>query len=308
MKKVRLFEQFINEAVQFGKKGIKAKAQEKVAIAQMAYDKWGDSYLKTLDAMKKLAKDGKLPSYKEHINVQGGDEQDEYQIFIGRNAALLAFQIEKVIKKYKKYEVEKSSTPAAGGWSGTMRSTVGGEIQGRSNFSNGSNRYLIAVTCGKGIDGTVRDKMFQEIYELMFVYDEFNGSDGGVSFHYDSGSNYDTIGLRNSSYQLTDKTAKSIVGIMNESVLNESKLKISDIKYSMELAFDETYNVKALKKISKKGKDIQLNMSSYMSPDTLETYNIIGKFNEIMGTNFQIVPGSFQKGSVTSILLAESAS
>ena len=215
MKHVQLFEQYITEAVSFNKKGIKDKAKEKVEIAQAAVDKWGDSYLKTLDAMKKLAKDGKLPSYKEHISVQGGDAQDEYQIFIGRNAALLAFAIEKVIKKYKKHEVEQSSTPAAGGWSGTMRSTVGGEIQGRSNFSNGSNSYIIAVTCGSGIDRNIKDKMFQEIYELMFLFDEFNGSDGGVSFKYDSGSNYDTIGLTNSSYQLSDKTAKSVVGIMN---------------------------------------------------------------------------------------------
>jgi hypothetical protein len=122
---VPMFEQFITEAASFGKKGIKAKAQEKVAIAQVAYDKWGDSYLKTLDAMKKLAKDGKLPSYKEHIRVQGGGEQDNYEIFQGNNAQKLAFAIEKVIKKYKKHEVEKSSAAAAGGWSGSMRSTIG---------------------------------------------------------------------------------------------------------------------------------------------------------------------------------------
>lgn len=36
---VPMFEQFVNEAVSFGKKGIKAKAEEKIAIAQMAYDK-----------------------------------------------------------------------------------------------------------------------------------------------------------------------------------------------------------------------------------------------------------------------------
>jgi|TARA_R110002124_G_scaffold89442_1_gene228598 hypothetical protein len=212
---VPMFEQFVNEAVSFGKKGIKAKAQEKVAIAQMAYDKWGDNYLKVLDAMKKLAKDGKLPSYKEHISVQGGEQQDDYAIFQGRSATQLAFAIEKVIKKYKKNEVEKSSTGAAGGWSGTMQSTVGGQIEGRANFNNGSTSYLIAVTAGKGINGSVRDKMFQEVYELMFLYDEFNGSDGGVSFSFDSGSNYDTIGLKNSSYSFSNSTADSIKGILN---------------------------------------------------------------------------------------------
>lgn len=212
---VPMFEQFINEAVSFGKKGIKAKAQEKVAIAQTAYDKWGDSYLKTLDAMKKLAKDGKLPSYKEHINVQGSGEQDDYEIFKGRNATQLAFEISKIIKKYKKNEVEQSSVGAAGGWSGSMQSTVGGQIEGRANFNNGKNSYLIAVTAGKGISGSVRDKMFQELYELMFLFDEFNGSDGGVAIKFDSGTNYDTIGLKNSSYSFSNSTADSIRGILN---------------------------------------------------------------------------------------------
>ena len=217
MKKfIPMFEQFVNEAVSFGKKGIKAKAKEKVEIAQSAYDKWGNSYLKVLDAMKKLAKDGKLPSYKEHISVQGGDKQDDYQIFQGSSATQLAVAIEKVIKKYKKNEVEKSSTGAAGGTSGTMRSTVGGQIEGRANFSNGSTSYLIAVTAGSGIKGPVRDKMFQEIYELMFLYDEFNGSDGGVSFNFDSGTNYDTVGLKNANYQFSNSTADSIKGILNK--------------------------------------------------------------------------------------------
>jgi hypothetical protein len=218
MKKVRLFEQFatINEALAFGKKGIKAKAKEKVELAQIAYDKWGDSYLKTLDAMKSLAKTGKLPSYKEHLNVQGGKEQDSYDIFIGRNAALLAFQIEKVVKKYKEYEVDKSSAPAAGGYSGTMRSTIGGEIEGRANFNPGGRRnYVIAVTCGSGINGTIKDKMFQELYELMFIFDEYNSSDGGIMFNVESGSNYSTIGLTCSGYQLSPKTANSVIGIIN---------------------------------------------------------------------------------------------
>ena len=49
----------------------------------------------------------------------------------------------------------------------------------------------------------------------MFLYDEFNGSDGGVSFSFDSGSNYDTIGLKNSSYSFSNSTADSIKGILN---------------------------------------------------------------------------------------------
>ena len=97
--------------------------------------------------------------------VQGDEKQDSYDIFQGRNAVQLAEKISKVIKKYKKNEVEQSSTGAAAGWSGTMRSTVGGTIEGRANFNPGGRRtYLIAVTCGSGIDSKIKDKMFQEIY------------------------------------------------------------------------------------------------------------------------------------------------
>ena len=215
MKHTQLFEQFLNESVSFDKKGIKAKLEDKVRIAKIAVDKWGGSYENVLAKAEASAKSGKLPSYKEHLNVQGDSEQDSYDIFQGRNAVQLAEKISKVIKKYKKYEVEQSSTPAAAGWSGTMRSTVGGEIQGRANFSNGSNSYLIAVTCGSGIDSSVKDKMFQEIYELMFVLDQYNSSDGGVMFKLDTGTNYDTIGLKNSSYSFNRGTADQLKNIMN---------------------------------------------------------------------------------------------
>jgi len=216
MKHTQLFEQFLNESVSFDKKGIKAKLEDKVRIAKIAVDKWGGSYENVLAKAEASAKSGKLPSYKEHLNVQGDSEQDNYDIFQGRNAVQLAEKISKVIKKYKKYEVEQSSTPAAAGWSGTMRSTVGGEIQGRANFSNGSNSYLIAVTCGSGIDSSVKDKMFQEIYELMFVLDQYNSSDGGVMFKLDTGTNYDTIGLKNSSYSFNSGTADKLKNIMSK--------------------------------------------------------------------------------------------
>ena len=196
MKRIKLFESFINESVSFDKKGIKAKLEDKVRIAKIAVEKWGGNYEKVLAKVEAAAKSGKLPNYKEHLNVQGDEEQDEYDVFLGRNAVQLAEKISKVIKKYKKHEVEQSSIPAAGGWSGTMRSTVGGEIEGRSNFSNGNTSFLIAVTCGSGIDRKIKDKMFQEIYELMFVLDQYNSSDGGVQFIHSTGTNYDTIGLR----------------------------------------------------------------------------------------------------------------
>ena len=215
MKKVELYSTFINEAVSFGKKGIKAKLEDKVRIAKIAVEKWGTSYDKTLKETEAAAKSGKLPSYKEPLMVQGDEAQDQYDIFQGGNANQLAEKIAKVIKKYKKYEVAQSSTGAAAGWSGTMKSTVGGEIQGRANFNPGGRRdYLIAVTCGSGIDSKIKDKMFQELYELFFVLDQYNSSDGGVMFDYSSGTNYSTIGLTNSSYSFGN--GNKLMQIMNK--------------------------------------------------------------------------------------------
>lgn len=214
MKKVKLFEQFVNESISFDKKGIKAKLADKVKIAKIAVEKWGSSYERILKQVESAAKSGKLPSYKEPLMVQGDVTQDNYDIFQGRNSVQLAEKISKVIKKYKKYEVAQSSVGAAGGWSGTMRSTVGGEIEGRANFNPGGRRsFLIAVTCGSGIDSKIKDKMFQEIYELMFVLDQYNSSDGGIMFDYSSGSNYDTIGLTCSQYQFSNSS--QLIDIMN---------------------------------------------------------------------------------------------
>ena len=216
MKNVKLFEEFVNESISFDKKGIKAKLEDKVRIAKIAVEKWGGSYEKVLATAEASLKSGKLPSYKEPLMVQGDDKQDNYDIFQGRNAVQLAEKISKVIKKYKKYEVEQSSTGAAAGWSGTARSTVGGAIEGRSNFNPGGRyeSFLIAVTCGSGIDRKIKEKMFQEIYELMFVFDQYNSSDGGVMYAHSTGTNYDTIGLTNSSYQFGN--APSLRDIMNK--------------------------------------------------------------------------------------------
>ena len=188
-------EAFVNEKVSFGKAAIKAKLQDKLEIAQKAIDKWGDSYQGVYDRVEKAAKTGKIDADKIFY-VQGDEPKDSYEIFNGSSAAQLASEIHKILKKYKKYEVEGSSRPAMAGWSGTMRSTVGGKIEGHANFNNGNNTYLIAVTVGGGVDRSIRDQIFQEVYELMFVFDEYNSSDGGVSIGRDSGTNYHTLGIK----------------------------------------------------------------------------------------------------------------
>ena len=215
MKHVKLFESFINESVSFDKKGIKAKLEDKVRIAKIAVEKWGGLYDDVLARAEAAAKSGKLPNYKEHIYVQGDEVQDSYDVFQGRNAVQLAEKISKVIKKYKKYEVEQSSTGAAAGWSGTARATVSGDIKGHANFNSGSTSFLIAVTCGGGIDRSIKDKMFQEIYELIFVLDQYNSSDGGVQFNISEGTNYNTIGLQCSKYSFNSGMASKLENIMN---------------------------------------------------------------------------------------------
>jgi hypothetical protein len=191
----KLFETFIGEGVTFGKKGIKSKLEDKLEIAQQAIDKWGDSYQGEYDRVAKAAKTGKI-DVNNIFYIQGSEPQNDYEIFNGISASQLASEIHKVLKKYKKYEVEGSSIPAMAGWSGTMKSTVGGGIDGHVNFNNGKNTYLIAVTVGGGVDRSIREKIFQEVYELMFIFDEYNQVDGGVSIHKDSGTNYHTLGIR----------------------------------------------------------------------------------------------------------------
>ena len=188
-------ESVVNEKVSFGKAAIKAKLQDKLEIAQKAIDKWGDSYQGVYDRVEKAAKTGKI-DVNNIFYVQGAEPQNDYEIFNGTSASQLASEIHKILKKYKKYEVEGSSRPAMAGWSGTMRSTVGGGIDGHINFSNGKNTYLVAVTVGGGVDRSIREKIFQEVYELMFVFDEYNSSDGGVSIDMDSGTNYHTLGIK----------------------------------------------------------------------------------------------------------------
>lgn len=246
MKRVQLFEQFIEsdyltESVKFGKKAIKAKLQDKLELAKKAIEKWGDMYEPSLKKVEAALKSGKI-DVNNIFHVQGGEPQSSYDIFKGNNAMQLASEIAKVLKKYKKDEVEQSSIPAMAGWSGNMRSTVGGKIEGHANFSNGSSNYLIAVTVGGGVDRSVREKIFQEVYELLFIFDEYNGSDGGVSISMDSGTNYHTLGLKNSSYSFNNAVASKIKSTINESFIKE------DIN---EAKVDKKYFDKVVKVLSK---------------------------------------------------------
>ena len=220
MKLYESFNEFINEGIQFGKKGIAAKIKASLEYAEEqmeAGEVWYDKIVAKLEKMK--------PSnirYDKHMGDfarQYSPKRDDYDLFNPNYAKSLAKEIAKVVAKYKSKEVEQSSTPAAAGWSGTMRSTVSGDIRPRVNFNNGSTSYIIGVTIGSGIDERTQDKIMQELYLLFFVFEEWNSNDGGIAFDYDHGSNYTTIGLSNRRLGFSKGFASSLLDMMTE--LNE---------------------------------------------------------------------------------------
>lgn len=196
MKNIKLFEEFINEASLFGKKGIMQRAQEILAMAKDSKD---------LGFIEKIANSGNLPDYNQHVNINV-EKPDQYKILQGSNALLLAKEIKKVIKKYKKHEVvEERMQGRVVSRDGEVLKTFapGGTITGLANrhannlpgFEAGTSSYIIAVKCGGKINNSIKEKMFNEIYELLFVFNESNNIDGGVDIDTISGDDFSIIGL-----------------------------------------------------------------------------------------------------------------
>jgi len=209
------FNEFINEGVQFGKKGIADKIEASLEYAKYqaeAGERWYDMIISKLEKMKP----GNIHYEKHagHFARMHSPKRGDYDLFNPNYARALAKEIGKVVAKYKPEEVAKSSTPAAAGWSGTMRSTVSGDIQPRVNFNNGSDSYIIAVTIGSGIDSKTTEKIMQELYLLFFVFEEYNSNDGGITFDFSYGTNYTTIGLSNRKLGFSNGFADQLNGIM----------------------------------------------------------------------------------------------
>lgn len=210
------FDEFINEGIDFGKKGIAAKIDASLEYAKYqaeAGERWYDTIVAKLEKMKP----GNIHYEKHdgHFARMYSPKRGDYDLFNPNYARSLAKEIAKVIKKYKPEEVEQSSTPASAGWSGTMRSTVSGDIRPRVNFNNGSDSYIIAVTIGSGIDDRTKDKIMQELYLLFFVFEEYNSNDGGIMFDFGYGTNYTTIGLANRKLGFSKAFASSLQDMMN---------------------------------------------------------------------------------------------
>jgi hypothetical protein len=199
-------------------KALKEKLKEKLQLARMAVKKYESTiYKDILKQAEKAAKTGILPgNYKEPWHVQGGERQENgFQIFNGSKAIDLAKTVGEIVKKYKKYKVAESSIPAMSGY-GNLKSTVGGNIDSHINFNNGKNNYLICVTVGSGIDSSVKDQILSELYPIFFMFDEYNGSNGGIMVNYDSGTNYYTLGLKCSFSEFSQSFADSLRQIMKK--------------------------------------------------------------------------------------------
>ena len=213
----------ITESVKFGKAAYVRKLKQKLLIAKMAIDKWSESdfYQKTYDKILDVIEGRTTFTYDNAPLISGDVPKTNYEIFIHDNTIKLAEHINTIIKKYKKYEVKASSVPA-GPNSATFRAIKDGNIMGRSNmvlhggYYDIARRYIICVTIGGGIDLNIEKKLCQELFEAFYIFDEYNGIDGGISYNYKSGTAYSTIGLTCSKYSFKPEFAKELENIMNK--------------------------------------------------------------------------------------------
>jgi DNA repair protein RadC len=197
------------------------KLQEKLTISEKAINKWGGEYYDKVPQLIKDQIDGKTPfTYENYLMVQGDEEKDRYDIFIENNAIELAKKIKKIVDKYKNKEVSDTTVPSAPNSSSFMAS-VSGKIKLVVNFIQRGGYYsrdknvLIGVLIGNGIDSVTQKKIKQDIYEVMFPYDQYNSSDGGVMWFTKSGTNYDTVGLMCNTFSFSDSLAEKIINIFN---------------------------------------------------------------------------------------------
>jgi hypothetical protein len=135
---------------------------------------------------------------------------DEPELLIFKPSILIAIakQINKVIKKYKKYETSADSIPAMTGY-GNVRATRSGFIQGACNYSAKDSDFLIGVQVGGNISYDIKKRIFKEIFEILYIVSQYSR----VYALETEGTNWSSIGLKCSKYSLSN--AKNIESIMN---------------------------------------------------------------------------------------------
>jgi hypothetical protein len=80
-------------------------------------------------------------------------------------------ELKKMVKKYKKYEVEDSSVPSAPN-SSMFKATIGGELKVETDYMDWGGRYgldrhyLLLVTIGSGIKN-LPQSFYDELYSIL---------------------------------------------------------------------------------------------------------------------------------------------
>lgn len=220
MSNFKKYDEFLNEGLKFNKSAIKNKWQEKLdfVIANGEEKGWTDEdwHKKLVKKIEDAIKKGGM-RWDEHVPT--GDVVDRHAIFMGMNAVDVAKQLAKIVDKYKDNEVETTQTGAMAGW-GNTKAIVSGMITGMANeITYGSfgsaETILLGIKVGSGVSSGVRDKIFQEAYDVLFLLDEFNGTNGGVKIYTVSGSSWGCIGLASSKLQFNDAMANKLKSIIN---------------------------------------------------------------------------------------------
>ena len=208
----------------FGPEATRKVLLQKLDQAKKNAEKYSEknpSYLIEVGKVQNVIDGKESLDWKKPLHIPNPDPTEEYEIFKWGNADALAERLREIIDKYKQYEVKDSSVAAAPN-SATFRASVGGFIRGAVNHRSpggyyGTDRnYLLCLQIGGGIPSEIKDKIKQEAYEAFFIFDEYNQSNGGVSFDEKSGTNYDTIGLTCSQYSFNKTAEDRLNSIMNK--------------------------------------------------------------------------------------------
>ena len=82
MKLHETFEGFLNEGIQFGKKGILNKLKQKLELAKEAAKKWGGGYEQSVKDVEGYIKNPKSLDWDNHNLIGGSEKQESYEVFM----------------------------------------------------------------------------------------------------------------------------------------------------------------------------------------------------------------------------------
>jgi hypothetical protein len=221
MNNYKKYDEFLNESLKFNKAGIKDKWKQKLDELIASGEEYGTSDEDWHKNLVKTVEDAiKRGGMKWDEHVPTGAKVDKYAIFNGMNAYDVAKQLGKIIDKYSDNQVATTQTGAMAGY-GNTKATVSGMITGMVNeISYGSfgshNTVLLGIKVGSGVKGDIKNKIFQEAYDVLFLLDEFNSTDGGIKIYTVDGTNWGCIGLASSQFGFNDAMANKLKSKINK--------------------------------------------------------------------------------------------